>query len=102
MISWKKLFPQIWVLIVGGAPLPPHNGETTSLRYFGYLRPNLRDHHPVRQSIKMKYPITTVIQILQLFTLSQSLSLSNFLLVQIFIQALIMFGYFTIFWAYAW
>ena len=88
--------------MVGGAPLQPHNGKTPSLNYFGYLRPNLRDHHPVRQSIKMKYPITTVIQIVQLLILSQSLSLSNFLLVQIFIQALIMFGYFTIFWAYAW
>ena len=45
---------------------------------------------------------TTVIQLVQLAMLYQYLSFLNFLLAQFFIQALIMFGYFTLYWAYAW
>ena len=55
-----------------------------------------------RQSINMKFPIPTVIQLVQLAMLYQCLSFLNFLLAQFFIQALIMFGYFTHYWAYAW
>ena len=53
-------------------------------------------------SIKMKFPLSAVIQVVQLAILYQCLSLLNFLLAQFFIQALIMFGYFIVFWAYTW
>ena len=54
-------------------------------------------------SINMKSPIPTVIQLVQLAILYQYLaSFLNFLLAQFFIQALIMFGYFTLYWSYAW
>ena len=56
-----------------------------------------------KQSIIMKFPIPSVIQLLQLAILYQYLgSFVNFLLAEFFIQALIMFGYFTIYWNYAW
>ena len=56
-----------------------------------------------RQSINMKFPLPSVLQLVQLALLYQYLSsFLNFLLAQFFIQALIMFGYFTLYWAYAW
>ena len=56
-----------------------------------------------RMTINMKSPIPTVIQLVQLAILYQYLaSFLNFLLAQFFIQALIMFGYFTLYWSYAW
>ena len=56
-----------------------------------------------RQSINMKFPLPSVIQLVQLALLYQYFSsFLNFLLAQFFIQALIMFGYFTLYWAYAW
>ena len=56
-----------------------------------------------RQSINMKFPIPSVIQLVQLAILYQFLaSFVNFLLAEFFIQALIMFGYFTLYWNYAW
>ena len=56
-----------------------------------------------RRSINMKAPIPTVIQIVHISILYQYLpSFLTFLLAQFFIQALIMFLYFTLYWAYAW
>ena len=53
-----------------------------------------------RMSISMKFPIPSVIQLVQLATLYQYLSFLAFLLAQFCIQALIMFGYFIVFWSY--
>ena len=56
-----------------------------------------------RMTITMKMPLPSVIQLLQLAILYQYLSsFLNFLLAQFFIQALVMFVYFTLYWAYAW
>ena len=56
-----------------------------------------------RMTITMKMPLPSVIQLLQLGILYQYLSsFLHFLLAQFFIQALIMFVYFTLYWAYAW
>merc|ERR1711953_1406653 len=56
-----------------------------------------------RMTINMKSPIPTVIQLVQLAILYQYLAtFLNFLLAQFFIQALVMFGYFTLYWSYVW
>ena len=56
-----------------------------------------------RMTITMKMPLSSVIQLLQLAILYRCLSsFLHFLLAQFFIQALIMFVYFTLYWAYAW
>merc|ERR1711953_1010972 len=54
-------------------------------------------------TITMRFPIPAVIQLVQLAILYQYLaSFLNFLLAQFFIQALVMFGYFTLYWSYVW
>ena len=53
-----------------------------------------------RQSLNMKFTLPTLIQIIQLATVFHYLSFPAFILAQLFIQALIMSGYFYVFWAY--
>lgn len=55
-----------------------------------------------RRTITLKAPIPSVIQLLLVSLLYQTFSFLSFLLVEFFVQALLMFIYFYLYWAYAW